>query len=56
MKLEKPTRSILVTQTAEPLLVAARATEPVVDVYDARTFKKKRSIPAGQVVGLLLPY
>ena len=48
--------NILVTQTKNPKLIASRALEPMVDVYDIRTLKKEHTIHAGQLVGLLLPY
>ena len=57
MKMEKAVRSILVTQSAsEPYLIASRASEPVVDVYDVLTAKLRHSIQAGQTVNVLLPY
>ncbi len=48
--------NILVTQTQTPKLIASRALEPMVDVYDIRTLKKEHTIHAGPDVGLLLPY
>ena len=48
--------NILVTQTQIPKLIASRALEPMVDVYDIRTLKKEHTIHAGPDVGLLLPY
>ncbi len=57
MKMEKAVRSIMVTQsTSEPYLIASRASEPIVDVYDVLTTKLRHSIPAGQTVNVLLPY
>ncbi|MBE40440.1 MAG: hypothetical protein CL480_03760 [Acidobacteria bacterium] len=56
VQVEAPINSMLVTAGDTPLLIASRALEPVVDVYDIITTKKQRSINAGEVVGLLLPY
>ena len=56
IEVEQPVRSIMVTNTDDPSLIVARATEPVVEVYDVRTTKKQHTINAGQVVGVLLPY
>lgn len=57
MKMEKAVRSIMVTQSvSEPYLIASRASEPIVDVYDALTAKLRHSIQAGQTVNVLLPY
>ena len=53
---ESLVNNIMVTQTENPKLIASRALEPMVDVYDIRTLKKERTIHAGQNVGLLLPY
>ena len=53
---DKLINSILVTQTNNPKLIASRALEPMVDIYDVRTLKKDRTILAGQNVGVLLPY
>ncbi len=48
--------NIMVTQSETPKLIASRALEPMVDVYDIKTLKKEHTIHAGQIVGLLLPY
>jgi methylamine dehydrogenase heavy chain len=56
VQVDAPINSILITAGDSPILVASRALEPVVDIYDIITTKKQRSINAGQVVGLLLPY
>lgn len=56
VQVDAPINSMLVTAGDNPLLIASRALEPVVDVYDIITTKKQRSINAGEVVGLLLPY
>ncbi len=56
LPLEKPTRSILVTQNESPLVIGSAAIEPNVQVYNGLTLKSESSIEVGAVVGSLRAY
>ncbi|MEM7019419.1 MAG: amine dehydrogenase large subunit, partial [Pseudomonadota bacterium] len=56
LPLDKITNNIMVTQNDKPHLAASAAVEPRVDLYDALTLKKQKTVEIGQVVGTLVAY
>ena len=53
---EAPVRSVLATQSGDPLLLVASAYDANIDVFDIRKLRKLRTINTGQGIGLMVLY